>query len=320
MAAVVIERCVPSHRAAEIVSLFQRVGEPGFHTVFDRIYRRRERSGLRSWITLSEGQAVVHIAVSPLRFSDGCRSLVGGVLGDLMADPAQRDFWRPVGLVRRMVSDVRASRHPDFLLTSYVPAAEAVFRAAGFQPFGTLMRYVLPLIGPYLLLRGLQHGEGRPVLSVTPFREAGDPIAGSPGTAGCFRPVPDHDFYATRMPRIQYPAGWWLTAGSPDAPDAQVLVSARTPEELVVADVVWREEFAALAGLLSSVGRWAADQGHRRLTLTTMEGSALADAGHRAGFLRRPDPLPLLLLSTNPSAEVPPPSQWSLTPFALSTW
>jgi hypothetical protein len=122
------------------------------------------------------------------------------------------------------------------------------------------------------------------------------------------------------MPRIQYPAGHWLIAGRPEDPEALVLTSPRSTEELVVADVLWRDESVPLAGVFSSVGRWAAGQGYRRLTLATLENSTLARAAHRAGFLCRQDPLPLLLVSADPSIEIPPSHQWTLTPFALSTW
>jgi hypothetical protein len=318
MAEVVIERCVPSHRSGEIVDFFRRVGQPGFPAVFDRIYRQRELAGLRSWIAVRAGQVVVHISVSPILFSNAGSPVMGGVLGDLMADPGQRNFWGPVTLVRKMVEDVRGSQWPAFLLTSFVPAAEIVFRAAGFRPFSSLMRYVLPLLGPYLMLRRLQHGDGCPALCAVPFCEAIEPHLCGP--VSCFRPVPHRDFYSTRMPRIQYPAGHWLIAGRPEDPEALVLTSPRSTEELVVADVLWRDESVSLAGVFSSVGRWAAGQGYRRLTLATLENSALARAAHRAGFLCRQDPLPLLLLLADPSIEIPPSHQWTLTPFALSTW
>lgn len=321
MAEVLIERCVPSDRAGEIISLFHRVGHPEFTTVFDRVYRVREQRGLRSWIGLLPRQAVLHICMSPWLFSEGDRVIAGGILGDLMADPTQRDFWGPVALVRRMVGDVRASQYPDFLLTSYIHAAEAIFRAAGFTAFPHLIRYVLPLVWPYPALRGLQHGERRPRLTAVPFGEyLGDPAFQRLRSPGCFRPVADTEYFGTRMPRVEYPAGHWLIAGTSDAPDALVLTSPRSTRELVIADVLWRDEAPALAGLLSSVARWAARREYGSVSLTTLEGSRLAIAAQRAGFLLRPDPYPLMLLTTNPAAVIPPPAEWWLTPFALNTW
>jgi hypothetical protein len=316
-----IESCRPSDRAAGIIGLFDRVGHPEFPAVFDRIYRGREGAGLRSWIANRDQAVVQHISVTPHPFSDGHRSLAGGLLGDLMADPRERNFWGPVKLVRRMVSDVRAGRATDFLITSYVPAAEVVFRAAGFTHFGDLKRHVLPLFLPYVSLRQLQHGEPRQDVTAVPFGEF--PVETfsrhlrSPGT---FRPRADENYFATRMPRNQYPAGPWLVAGSLDAPQAAVLTSPRSPRELDVADVFWRDDSPALAALLSATARWAIRHGCSRLTLTALEGSRLAAAAERAGFIPRPDPYPLMLLTTNASVEVPEPAAWSLTPFALTTW
>lgn len=321
MAELVIERCLPSQRSAGIVALFDRVGQPGFAAVLNRIYHQRERGGLQSWIALLTDQVILHISVSPLLFSNGSSTIRGGVLGDLMADPAHRDFWTPVTLVRRMVSDVRASQAPDFLLTSYVPAAEVVFRAAGFRPLASLMRYVFPLVWPYVIVRGLEHGERCPALEAVPFCDY--PIATMSqhlGSPGCFRPVPTSDYFATRMPRVQYPAGQVLIAGRADDPDALVLTSPKSRAELVVADVLWRDASTPLAGVLLSVARWAARQGYRRVTLTALEGSRLAQAGQRAGFLLRHDPYPLMVLPSSSSVELPPAREWSITPFALSTW
>jgi len=316
-----IEQCRPSDHAADIIALFDRVGHPEFPAVFDRIYRAREFTGLRSWIARRDQDVVHHISVSPHAFSGGDRSLVGGLLGDLMADPRERNFWGPVRLVRRMVSDVRANESPDFLLTSHVPAAEIVFRAAGFTHFADLKRHVLPLFLPYVALRHLQHGEPRCQVSAVPFgQEPAETVIRDLRSPGCFRPAAERSYFATRMPRNYYPAGSWLVAGSLEAPDAAVLTSPKSPRELDIADVLWRDDAPSLAALLSSTARWAVRHGYRRLTLTTLEGSRLADAAGRAGFIPRPDPYPLMLLKTNPSAVLPEPREWSLTPFALTTW
>ncbi len=317
----VIERCRPSDRAAAIVDLFNRAGHPEFAAPFNQIYLRREAAGLRSWVALRGSSAVGHISVTPHSFSNGERPVTAGLLGDLMTDPCERNVWGPVTMVRRMVSDIRAAGTPDFLLTSYVPVAEIVFRAAGLTPFGNLKRHVLPLFPPYVTLRSLQHGEPRCRVSAVPFGEYPvETVLRDLRSPGCFRPVADASYFATRMPRNQYPAGDWLVAGSLTSPDAVVLTSPRSRRELDVADVFWRDESPALAALLSSTARWAAKHGYRRLTLTALEGSRLSAAAERAGFIPRPDPYPLMLLRTNASAELPERHAWSLTPFALTTW
>ena len=320
MADLVIERCLPSDRAADILGIFDRAGRPEFATVFERSYRVRERRGLRSWIGSTGDRTVLHISLALDSYSDGERTLMVGIPGDLMADESQRDFWGPIKLVRRMVADVRAERTVDFLLTSFTPAAEGIFRAAGFKKFGTLARHVMPLISPYPLLRRLLHGEERPRLTAVPFD---DPLLESflPSlrSPGCFRPVATRDFYVTRMPRIEYPAGTWLLAGTPQSPESAVLVAPRDNRTLVVADVLWRGEAPRLAGLFSSVARWAAQHGHRLLLLTTMEHSRLSSAARRAGFLLRADPFTVMTLPVA-NESIPSPEQWSFTPFSLTGW
>lgn len=242
-------------------------------------------------------------------------------MGDLMADEAHRQFWGPIKLVRRMVADVRAAGALDFLLTSFLPAAEGVFRAAGFQRFAPLQRHVMPTMWPYPVLRRLQHGERRPRLRAMPFDDARvDALIARLPSPDAFRPVVSHEYYATRMPRQEYPAGTWLVAGVPEAPDAMVLVSPAMPRGLTIADVLWRDATTPLAGVLSAVGGWAARNGYRRLYLTTLAGSRLAIEARRAGLLPRPDVSHVMLLPLRGKDEIPPPARWALTPFALTGW
>jgi hypothetical protein len=321
MADLVIERCLPSERAGEIQALFCRAGHPEFATVYERVYRVRERLGLRSWLGRLEDRVVLHISVSLESFTDGTRTLSCGLLADLMADESHRDFWGPIKLARRMVGDLRKDRTADFLLTSYLPVAEGVFRAAGFKPFNTMRRYILPLVWPYPLLRRLQHGESRPQLTALPFEDGrvGEFLAGL-NSPGCFRPVTSEAYFTTRMPRLEYPAGTWLLLGERESPDAVVLVSPKAPGEVIIADVLWRDATPRLTGAFSAVARWASREKHRRLTLIAVEGSPVAVAAQRAGFLERPGAYPVMMLPIGPADAIPAPQQWSLTPFALTAW
>jgi hypothetical protein len=320
MADLVLESCRPSERASEIKSLFDRAGEPAFASLFDQAYLPRELCGLRSWIGVADNKAVLHMSVGLERFSDGGISLTAGVLGDLMADPEHRDLWSPIKLVRRAVADVRKDATVDFLLTYYTPAAEAVFRAGGFKPYLTLRRHVFPLVRPYVLLRRLMHRRTLPRLTAVPFSDnAVDAHLLELRSPGAFRPIADRAYFATRMPRVLYPTGTWLLAGDPKTPEAVVLVSPRTPKELVVADVLWRSTKTPLAAIMLAVAGWASRQGHQRLTLTTIESSVLSFAAQHAGFLIRPEKHTVMLLATSSTA-VPAPEQWSFTPFVLTSW
>lgn len=319
MADFVLEKCRPSERAAEIKSLFARAGEPAFATLFDQAYLPRELSGLRSWIGVAENKAILHMSVGLERFSDGRITLTAGVLGDLMADPDHRDLWGPIKLVRRAVADLRKDANVDFLLTYYTPAAEAVFRASGFKPYLTLRRHVFPLFRPYILVRRLKHRRALPRLTAVPFSDnAVDARRSELLSPSAFRPITNRTYFATRMPRVLYPTGTWLLAGNPEAPEAMVLVSPRTPKELVVADVLWRSTKIPLATIMLAVARWARHS-YQRLTLTTIESSILSLAAQQAGFLIRPERHTVMLLATS-SAAVPPAEQWSFTPFVLTSW
>lgn len=266
-------------------------------------------------------RTVLHISITPQAFSDGVRTLTCGLPGDLMADPTHRQFWHPLKLMRTMVADVRKEHAADFLLTSFVPAAEGIFRAAGFQRFANVARHVLPLFWLYPLLRRLLHREARPHLTSVPFGDNRlQPLLGRMTSPGTFRAIPSLEYYSTRVPRLEYPAGTWLLAGAPDAPDAMVLVSPKSREEIVLADVLWRDAATPLAGVLSAIARWAARQGHRRLVLMTMEGSRLSREAQRAGFLIRPNPHVMMILPLCEPSLIPPPEKWSFTPFVLTSW
>ncbi|MGH7678904.1 MAG: hypothetical protein ACRENU_10590 [Gemmatimonadaceae bacterium] len=320
MADLVIESSRPSERAAEIKDLFDRAGKPEFSGIYDRVYRAREASGLKCWLGRSEGRAVLHISVALEPFSDGVKTLSAGLLGDLMADETQRDFWGPLKLVRQMVSDVRKQGKPDFLLTSFTANAEGVFKGSGFKLSMSLRHHVMPLIWPYPLLRRLLVRERVPSLTAIPFAAADHttllPELTCPGT---FRPVPTPAYFTTRMPRESYPEGHWLVAGSPSSAEAAVLVSPINGE-LRIADVLWRDAAMPLAGLLAAVAKWGSRAGHRRLALTAGEGSLMSAAAQRAGFLLRPSSFAVKMLPLVPAESLPPFEKWWFTPFALTAW
>jgi GNAT superfamily N-acetyltransferase len=321
MTEVTFEQCLPTEREGPIKDLFARVGQPEFATVFERAYRVRERSGLRSWVGNTGTRAVLHISVSPQEFSDGNLTLRAGVLGDLMADETQRDFWGPLKLARQMVSDVRNSGALDLLLTTYTETAEAVFRAAGFKPFGVLRRHVMPLLWPWQFYKRLRHGETAPALVQLAYDDpAVAELLSALPSPGLFRPRPEPDFYLTRMPRHEYPAGIWLVAGGLERPEGAVLVSPVRPGELIVADILWRHGTPAAAGLLSATARWARKGGYSRLSIGTLENAPLAAAAVRAGFVPRPDAMGLKILVLGAAGAVPPLERWWVTTFMGTAW
>lgn len=320
MSELVIEQGPPSGRAEGIRALFTRAGKPEFGEVYDRVYTVRERTGMRSWIGLIDDRVVLHISVARHAFTDGSRTLMGGLPADLMADDGHRDFWSPIKLVRRMVADVRTERLADFLLSSYAPAAEPVFRAGGFKQFAMLRRFLMPLVWPYPLVRRLMLSHTLPPLRALPFQSFdGDLAARGVSSPGCFRPIPDASYYATRMPRQAYPLGTWLLAGSEAAPEAAFLISPRGRGEAEVVDVVWRGSSTPLEALFAAAAHWAASAGHSRMGITINGDSRVASAVRRAGFIQRPGEYRVLAL-TIPGIALPSVEAWCLTPFILTAW
>src|SRR6185503_6604335 len=127
-------------REREIKELFAQSDRSQFAEIFDRTYRPRADHGLRSWFGSTGEQVVMHISVTPMRFVGGGHTQRCGLLSDLMVHEQHRDFWGPVRLLRKMLSDVKRGGQLDFLITTSTADAEPIFKAGGFKPFGTLRR------------------------------------------------------------------------------------------------------------------------------------------------------------------------------------
>lgn len=320
MTELAVELCDPRERETEITRLFARNGQPAFGAVFDRAYRRRAERGLRSWVGMSGEQAVMHISVTPLRFTDGARTLTCGVLGDLMVDESHRDFWAPVRLLRRMVSDLKRAGEVDFLFTTTVADAQPVFKAGGFKPFGTLRRYVLPLARPYLgvaRLRGrVAHRRAIPSASHLPDNGVLTFQGGSH-----WRLKADAEYYDTRIPRAEFTDGTWLAVGGSNGGAGGWALLSRNGKlpEMALADAFWSEEGVRLGEVVHAAGRWARAQRYNKLTLTTIAESHVARQLERAGWFAR-DVRSTLLIQQLGKVAPPPVEQWFLPGFALSSW
>jgi predicted N-acetyltransferase YhbS len=234
MSEVVVEMCDPREHEAELKELFARNGKPDFDNIFQRVYTVRAAQGLRSWIGRVGGRAVSHIAVTPIRFGGAGQNRMGGVLGDLMVDEAHRDFWIPVRLLRTMVADLKRAGEVSFLITTTVADAEPVFKAGGFKPLGSLHRYVMPLMTPYLWFSRLKSGllrVGRARVLTGADRHV-QPVAPNDPY---FRPITDTAFYDSRIPRSEWTDLSWLNID----PAASVLVGRHsTDPELRLVDVL----------------------------------------------------------------------------------
>ena len=317
MTGLVVEACDPRERTDQIKDLFARNGQPQFDAAFERAYRSRAEIGLKSWLGQLGDQAVMHISVSPIEFSNGVRTLRGGVMGDLMVEEAQRDFWAPVRLLRQVVADLKKDGSIDFLLTTTTSDAEAVFRAAGFKTYGDLQRHVLPLNRAYLGLARLRARAAR----VRPARV--EMIAPAPGpavTAGdMWRPVPSERFYRTRVEREEFEDATWLEMkGSRNGAGVgfAMLSKHHSQPEIGFADAFWGGG-ADLPAVALAAGRWAARAGYPKMCVSTLAESRLSAELKRAGFFPRAVRSVMLVQKIR---EVPPVEDLFLTGFSLSSW
>jgi hypothetical protein len=320
MSELVFEQCDPRDRETELKDLFARNGKAVFADVFDRAYRHRAEHGQRSWIALQDGRAVMHISVTPLRFVGGGRSQIGAVLSDLMVDDGYRDFWAPVRLLRKMVSDIKKAGEIDFLLTTTTTEAETVFKAGGFKPFGTLRRYVLPLSRLYLGFARLRARVGRSRAHQSGFQEWERENSILPQNVGPWRPLPDAVFYETRIPRLEFTDGKWLSVNANGSAPGWALM-ARNPDyhELRLADAFWDDQGVGLGEVVHAAARWGTTQRFKKLAIGTVQESRVAGQLERFGFFAR-DVRSLLLIHQLSPNKPPPVEDWFLLGFALSGW
>jgi hypothetical protein len=323
MTEVVVQMCDPRDRESEIKALFARNGQPGFAAVFDRAYRQRAEHGLRSWVGMLDGQAVMHVAVSPLRFAGAGLSLQAGVLGDLMVDESQRDFWAPVRLLRRMVADMKQNGNADFLLSTTVHDAESVFKAGGFKPLGVMRRYLLPTYWPYLAFSRLR---GR--VKRARFRNGSadewnaGKLSSATAEAEWLRPETHMRFYNTRIPRLEFAdANWISVGGSNGGTDGWALLSKnpQLPSELGVADLFWQEDRMRISEVLHAAARWTRKRGFNKLTFSLLGESAAAQQMEKIGFLPR-DRAAAVVVQPVKKIELPAADKWFLPGFTMSSW
>ena len=324
MTEVVVQMCDPRDRESEIKALFARNGQPGFAAVFDRAYRQRAEHGLRSWVGMMDGQAVMHVAVSPLRLAGAGLSLQAGVLGDLMVDESQRDFWAPVRMLRRMVADVKQLGEADLLLSTSVHDAESVFKAGGFKPLGMMRRYLLPTYWPYLAFTRLRGRVKRARFrngTIDEWNAA--KLSSATPDAAWLRPETHIRFYNTRIPRTEFSDANWIAVDDKNGrTNGWALISRnpQLPSELGVADLFWQEGELGMNEVLHAAARWTRKQGFNKLTFSLLGESAAAQQLEKIGFLGRDRAAAVVVQSLKKSVELPAADKWFLPGFTMSSW
>src|SRR3972149_10518636 len=117
--ALTIEAVNPFEYQAELKGLFVAHGVPHYPKFFDAAYPAAVAAGAVHWIGFDEQRHVVmHMARFPHRFAMAERVVSGGLLMNLMVDPAHRTFFPAVALMRRVVADSKAGGGVDFLYTN----------------------------------------------------------------------------------------------------------------------------------------------------------------------------------------------------------
>jgi hypothetical protein len=323
MSELIVERCDPRTRAAQIKDLFARNGQPGFDAVFERAYRARAASGLWSWVGSVGGRAVMHISVTPQAFADGSRTLMGGLLGDLMVEEPHRDFWAPLRLLRTLVGDLKREGRLDFLLTTTTTLAESLFKAGGFKPFGRFRRFVFPLFGPYIRCTRFWSGARPATVTPTPLGDAAVArLLPSLRSADHWRARACPEFYATRIPREEYADGVWLRVSSQaeaGSPGWGLLSRHSRWSEVRLSDLYWGAGTASLEDIVLAAAQWSRANRVAKLATSTLDESGVSGQLKHAGFLARSYLSPVLLQQLGPTAP-PPVTEWFVTAFVGTAW
>ena len=308
-------QCVdPLQHADGLKALFAENEREDFAAYFDRAYPEAVRDGARSWIGRDEtGTIVLHMARIPQRCTIGGRTVTGGLLVNLMADREHRSLFPALTLVRRLVSDSRADGSVDFLYTDPNTQAAALLRVAGFVPVGDLERLVLPLSTSiwagrvlvrvfHLLLRLGRRWRQPMALERVPAASVDDEnLTHQPSAGTRLRFFRSAASYRRRLAAFPSSDDHWLTLrskhGTPAA-SANAMVRAMLDGSAIVCSLSRTAE-TPLARIVPSLAQGLRRDGHRSIWLWTLAGTHFARELQRAGFIARPDRVPVFGLALN---------------------
>ena len=298
----------PLDYADELKELFLAEDHPNFPKVFDRAYVSAAQSGGKSWIgTDAEGRLVLHIARFPRRFTLGERAVAGGVLLDLIAAKSHRTVVPALTLMRRLAADSKGEQDVDFVYATPSAVGSAVLRAAGFSIVDTLRRFVFPLADE----RWYAHAATRvyqTMLRVRAWSTAATAVehpaerfdAGAferpPGATPALRPLRPAELYRQCLAGYPSSADHWFTfhRGSRiTQPSAAVLVRGGGDRVATLLSLS-REPSLPVSAIIPGLAAALRRTGYRRLWVYTLTGTQFARELTRAGFVARPDHLPML--------------------------
>ncbi len=323
-------RVNPLEYGEEIKELFVAHERPEFPAFFERTYPDVVADGAASWVGRDEqGRIRAHIAQFPRPFRLGQRMVRGSLLANLMVSKTHRTLWPALALVRQLVNDSRASGSVDFLYGDPNDGALAVLRAVGFRPVGALRRFVLPLTDQRrsvdLGIR-LYHLVGR-IRALAPLvvmaRRASEMPAGPDIVqVDSLGPVPKPAVYRHRLAGYPSSRDWWYSFHGPtssERPIAAALVRGPDDRGLAVVCALCCEPPTLLRSVLVGLARALRARGVGRLEVSVMDDSPVAVGVRRAGFLRRPDAIPVVAMPLTPlgTEAIAVGAEWRLLPIDL---
>jgi len=210
-------------------------------------------------------------------------------------------------LIRRVAADSRAERGIDFLYGTPTSQASALFKAAGFSTVGTLQRFAFPLAGQrwymdaaarvyhvMMLIRAWNRRAAAVEHAAHDFNA--DAFARPPGASSALRPFRPLELY--RQCLAGYPSGGdrWFTFhenGCTTAPSGAALVRGGS-DHVATLFSLSREPSLPLAAIVPALVTALRRAGYRRLWVSTVAGTHLADELKRAGFIPRSDHSPMM--------------------------
>lgn len=326
-----VEGIEPLASVPELLELFRDNGEPVIADFIDRAYPVLARAGARSWVGRDDsGRVVMHIARFHHTFSTRTGELVGGLLGNFMVDAPRRTFFPALSLVRRLVEETRQSRAVDFLYADPHNGAPAVLKAAGFRPFGTLRRFVLPVNDhrpAVSFALSLWHGARRLVTRAGALKPIARPAALCspaaiplpPGDVERLRPIRPVDSYRNRLVGFPSPMDMWVTpdpAATNAAPFAALVRAASDPRGLFTVCALHHDSALPLRTAVAAIASALRAHGCTRLQIWTISESDFAADLRTAGFLERHDddsPVVILPITERGEEVAASPAIWETT-------
>jgi hypothetical protein len=303
-----IERVNPLHHEHSIKALFAKEGEAGsfFAPFFDRAYRDAVAEGAWSWIARDAADEIVmHMACFPHRFQFRREIVLGGLGVNLMVARPFRALLPALKLVRHLTNDAQSLGY-DFLYADPNAHGRTALKHAGFIELGNLERYVIPIAGRTALeslavaaYRGWLFVRRRPERVLLKHWAAADfdltPWAQVWSEVDSVEPIHPPSLYRRRLRDYPSPADHWFTDHA-DPAVASTAVLVRMEDGVANVWAVRTKRGDRVPPVLAAVANAVRTLGAARFSVSAMVESATDIVFRQAGFARRNDLTPVLIM------------------------